>query len=127
MTRFEQACIAIIGDVADARHEWRENGLEGRQMREATERLVRDKLEKFSPDERLWPEQMRYPRCAYCDGCGLVLQFDVTSRLETTIDVGKPCKCPRGQRFTDAPKPSEDFTAAGKAPKKAFSRFGGGR
>lgn len=123
MSRMEAACLLIAPDVAAARSEWRTDGLNPAQIEDATERLVRDKLRDFVPDERFWPVQYTLPRCAYCDGCGLVLRRNVRNKLGLMVDVGEPCRCPKGMRFYPKESRHDDYTSAGKVQKQP-ARFG---
>lgn len=76
-----------------------------------------------SPPWHEWPEKFRLPRCAKCDGYGLVLR-EVRNRLGCLVTEGTPCTCYRGTRYMETPKEEADFTVAGKTPaKKGFSRW----
>lgn len=113
----------IFADVGDMRTEMRGSGHNQPEIDAATERMVRHHLEPEVPPLVEWPAWLDVPRCAYCDGTGLILRR-VVNRLGYLVDQGTPCKCAKGARFLSKQTASQDYTDAGKMPKKAPSRFG---
>lgn len=115
---------ALVDGLYQARREWREQGLDARQIQAATEKLVRTYWEPLVAHEDTWPEWASAPKCAYCDGSGLVIRR-VINRLKIEVSEGVPCRCPKGLRFLPPIPKDDDFTQAGKTPaKKGWSRAG---
>lgn len=115
----------LFPQLGDTRAEWRAQGCSEAEIAANTERLVRHELEALVPPEAEWPEALRRPRCAWCQGTGLVLHFRVRDRLGIVTTQGTPCRCTQGVRYLPkAAAAAEDFTAAGKTPKTQPTRFG---
>lgn len=115
----------LIVDVAETRDELRRQGASVAAIDAATERIVRHYWEPLVPDRFTWPAWMLIPKCAYCDGTGLVIHRLVKNRLGCLVNEGQPCRCPLGTRFLAPVRPDSDHTQAGKTSKpKTLSRFG---
>lgn len=104
-------------ELYEVRAELRLQGASEAAIRTASEDMVRTAWEPLVPPEKDWPGYFRVPRCAYCDGTGLVLRFNVRNRLGVDVTEGSPCRCPLGVRFLPKPK-DQDFTDAGKSVQK---------
>lgn len=113
----------LVSAVFQARQEWRSLGMDAREIAKATEKLVRLYWAPFVAPESSWPAWFERGTCAYCDGCGLVIRT-VTNRLRLEVSEGVPCRCPKGARFLPPIPKDDDFTQAGKTPKKSWSRAG---
>lgn len=113
----------LVNAVYQTRAELRASGADDRAVDLATEKLVRAYWGPLVPDERDWPGWFSAPRCAYCDGTGLVIRR-VVNRLRILVDEGVPCRCPKGARFLPPIPREDDHISAGKTPKKSWSRAG---
>lgn len=118
-----QRLSKLVAHVCEVRMELRSQDASETVIAQATERVVRDAWEPLVPDQRFWPVQHTLARCVYCDGTGLMLRFNVKNRLGLMVTEGEPCRCPKGARFIEKPKGTDDHTAAGKV-QKPMTRFG---
>jgi hypothetical protein len=116
------AITALIAPVADARAEWRAQGLTEAEIAANTERLVRFRLTPLVAPEAEWPPWQALPRCARCEGTGLVLA-QVRDRFGSSVTQGTPCRCGKGLRYEATRATPESHTAAGKTP-KTLTKFG---
>ena len=117
----------VVQAVIEVRAECRAEGLSDEVIAARTEQVVRHYWAPFVASEDQWPGWAQAPRCAYCDGTGLVILLNVRDRLGQLVDEGRPCRCPKGIRFLPKTSRDEDHTHAGKTPKKARPWIQAGR
>jgi hypothetical protein len=115
---------AAVMQAIEIRDHLKADGVTGDALNIGLEGVLRD----------TWPKGRSEPwhTCKGCSDYGLEMftcPGDATcgrERPHLAHDFGKPCWCQKGARFREAPKPtSDDFTNAGKAPKRSgFARAG---
>lgn len=113
-----------VREAIQIRDQMKAEGVTGEALNEGLEGVLRD----------LWPKgraEAWRDLCPECRDYGLIMQTcpgDATCgrpKPHASHGYGRPCFCEHGRQFRDAPKPSpDDFTKAGKTPKKDFTRAG---
>jgi len=122
----------VVTEALKMRDELKAGGLDGHALNQALEAVLRDSWPK--PKDRTEPWHDACANCRdyglemlWCPGdatCGPNLVTKAPRPKHGAHEFGKPCWCPKGQRFREKQAPTPDDAETMAAKRKPMSRWG---